>query len=134
MADQPQENDVVAIVPPETGADEMMLTDPSNPDVAFPVGMYLATEAEDSAPVPAMLFRFRPTLVQRGKIALGEDLYLLMILPNKRAPLPIELQVGPGTFQLKSAIVGLDGASIRTDGAVRTQLWTPEPPPRPPTT
>lgn len=119
------ENDVIGIVPPDTGADEMLLVDESNPDVTLPVAMYVATtpSGQESG---AMLFRFKPTMAQRGKIALGEDLFLIMVLPNRRPPLPIELQVGPGAFQLKSAIVGVDGESLAVEGEVRSQLWTPE--------
>jgi hypothetical protein len=121
----PTNNDVIVLVPPETGARELVITDPSNDDVAMPAALYMALD-EEGGQVPTYLFRFRPTLLQRGKIALGEDLFLVMLAPNNRAPLPIELQVGPGAFQLTSAIVGVDGASIRADGTVRTQLWTPE--------
>lgn len=119
------ENDVIGMVPPDTGADEMLLVDESAPDVALPVAMYQAHQ-EGRAPAAAMLFRFRPTLLQRGSIALGEDLYLMMILPGDRAPLPIELQVGPGSFLLKGSIVGVDGESLLQEGDVRSQLWTPE--------
>lgn len=119
-----QENDVISLVPPDTGAPELVITDPSNDEVAMPCGMYMALD-DEGGQIPSYLFRFRPTLVQRGRLALGEDLYLIMLSPNNRSPLPIELQVGPGSFQLKSAIVGVDGESMREDGEVRTQLWTP---------
>lgn len=130
MADQPN-NDVIAIVDPDTGARVQLLEDASNPDVELPVGLYQAEKFNAhgvKAAEPAILFRFRPSTLQRGKIALGEDLYLLMLLPNQRAPLPIELQVGPGSFQLverapESTILGLDGE--RLDRA-RPQLWTPD--------
>jgi hypothetical protein len=123
-----QENDVIGCVPPATGAEEIELADASNADVAIPVGLYqaMADEGGGTKPLPAMLFRFRPTLAQRGKIALGEDLYLVMLLPNDRPPLPIELQVGPGTFQLDGNVVGLNGEALLQGGASRSQLWTPE--------
>lgn len=129
MADQ--SNDVVAIVSPETGAREQCIYDPSNPDVELPIALYQAEKFNGhgvKAAEPAILFRFRPSLAQRGKIALGEDLYLLMLLPNGRAPLPIELQVGPGSFQLverepESTLLGLDGLPL---GANRLQLWRPD--------
>lgn len=129
MSDAP-DNDVVQMVRPDTGAREMELADPSNPDVALPVAMYQAEKMTRSgirSAEAAILYRFQPTMAQRGKLMLGEDLYLLMLLPNGRAPLPIELQVGPGSFQLEppkgaSSLLGLDGTPI----AQRSVLWTPD--------
>lgn len=124
------DNDVIGMVRPNTGAEEMELADPSNPGVALPVAKYQAermTRDGIRAAEPAILYRFQPTPLQRGKIAIGEDLFLLVLLPNGRAPLPMELQVGPGSLQLaapkaSSAILGLDGAPI----AERSVLWTPD--------
>lgn len=128
---QRPENDVIAIVPPDTGAHEITLTDDSNPDVELPVACYLGerlTAEGIKSAEPMILYRFRPTPMQRGKIAIGEDLYLVMLMPNGRQPLPIELQVGPGTFQTKapepaSGILGADGRPIEE---ARSLLWTPD--------
>lgn len=124
-------NDVVAIVEPGTGAHVIELEDPTNPDVALPVACYQAerlTAEGVRSGEPAILFRFRPTPMQRGKIAIGEDLFLLMLLPNNRAALPIELQVGPGTYQLEApqrptGLLGADGQELTVE---RSVLWTPD--------
>jgi hypothetical protein len=121
-------NDVVGMVPPATGAREIDILDPSNPDVTLPVALYQAEKFDArgvKAAEPAVLFRFQPTLEQRGKILQGEDLYLIMLLPNGRAPLSIELTVGPGDYQLepRSSLLGAHGQPLRGPGP---QLWTPE--------
>ena len=121
------EPDVVAMVAPATGAREIDILDPSNPDVAIPVALYM-TEKISSEGIQtseaAILYRFQPTVAQRAKLIAGEDLYLMQLLPNGRAPLGIELTVGPGPYQLepRAPLLNAHGQELRAG----PQLWTPE--------
>lgn len=122
------EPDVVSMVPPQTGAREIDILDPSNGEVTIPVALYLTEKISGDglrAGEAAILYRFRPTLEQRHKILQGEDLYLMQLLPNGRSPLGIELTVGPGPYQQapRSQLLNAHGTELRGNGP---QLWTPE--------
>lgn len=64
----------------------------------------------DTVTLPGLLLRFAPTPQQRQAIAAGEDLFLALVLEQESAPpVGIELQVGPGDYQVVSPILGADG-------------------------
>jgi hypothetical protein len=124
-----QTADVVAIVSPDTGAREVTILDPGNEAVSLPVAMYQAEKFNAvgvKAAEPAILYRFRPTLAQRARIIAGEDLFLLMLLPNGRSPLPVELTVGPGPLQLEERAPSPILDPLGRPAGSGPQLWTPD--------
>ena len=71
MPDEQLENDIVAMVAPQTGAREIDILDPGNPDVTLTVALYQAekmTAGGVKDAEPSILFRFQPTLEPRSQL------------------------------------------------------------------
>lgn len=104
-------DDIVRPVAPSTGAEEMVLGADQAQYHEVVVAKYVSLELDDNGvakpegtPIPTLVYRFRPDEKQRRQIAAGEDLFLAVMTFGRR-PLPLHLQVGPGSFQITRAIV-----------------------------
>jgi hypothetical protein len=105
-----EENDVIRPVAPSTGAEEMVLAREQAQYNEIVVAKYISLEHDENgviipdSAIPTMLYRFKPTEQQRRQIMAGQDLFL-SVLTFGRPPLPLSLQVGPGSFQIARQIV-----------------------------
>lgn len=107
------EDNLIPNVPARTGAEETILDGGGQWDDAHAALYVLARHDENGVlqeeGIPTALLRYAPTVAQRAAIALGEDLYVAMALPNGRSPLPLQVQVGPGSFTVEGKILDSQG-------------------------
>ena len=101
------DDNVIRAVAPNTGAEEMVIGSDQPQYVEMVVGKYAAYPGAKHGvlgdPVPMILYRFSPTPEQRSEIAAGMDLFLA-VMTFGRPPLPLQLQVGAGSFQQDALI------------------------------
>ena len=113
MSDNAVIDDVIRPVAPSTGAEEIVLAAEQLDYCEVVVGKYMAFlhdengVRDDRTAVPTILYRFAPTMEQRRKLVMGEDLFLSVMTFGRPAQ-PLSLQVGPGSFQIAKKIVTLD--------------------------
>lgn len=102
----------IRCVTPNTGAEEMVLAADQPQYEEVVVAKYLSYPQHAHGvlagePVPTILYRFHPTEQQRREISAGQDLFLA-VMTFGRPPLPLELLVGPGAYQVTKYVAGLD--------------------------
>lgn len=100
-------DNVIRAVAPSTGAEEMVIGAEQTQYVEMVVGKYAAYPGSKHGvlgdPVPMILYRFAPSAEQRAEIAAGMDLFLA-VMTFGRAPLPLQLQVGAGSFEQRELV------------------------------